>query len=67
VFIFATHAHTFVILVRILANAVALHVRIREYQDDQQTYHTLAEYPIPDDIGIDSVEKQRHFEVCTFI
>lgn len=54
----------FLNLFRILANAVALHIRIREYETDQQTHKTLAEYPIPDDIGIDYAEKHQHFEVC---
>jgi hypothetical protein len=55
-------------LFRVIANAVALHIRIKEYQADQKTHHTtLAGYPIPDDlVGTDYAEKQQHFEVCTF-
>ena len=62
-----THAHTVVILFRILANAAALHIRIRQYQADQETHQTLATYPVPDDLAIEYAEKRQFFEVCTFI
>lgn len=55
------------ILFRVLANAVALHIPIRECQDNQQTHHALVQYTIPDDLGIDYAIEQQHFEVCTII
>lgn len=42
-----------------------MYTRIKECKADQQTHETLAEYPIPDDLGTDNAEKQRHFEVCS--
>lgn len=54
---------------RILANAAALHIRIKqpEYQADQETYQNLTDYPIPEDLAIEYADKQQYFEVCTFI
>ena len=49
---------------RILANAAALHIRLRQYQADQETHQTLADYPIPDSLAIEYAEKQQYFEVC---
>ena len=57
----------FFFLFRILANVAALHIRIREYQVDRETYQTLADYPIPEDLAVEFAEKKQYFEVCTFI
>ena len=62
----STHAHTFVTLFRILANAAALRTRIKQYQADQETHRRLDDL-ISDDLAIEYAEKQQHFEVCTFI
>lgn len=50
---------------RILANAAALQIRLREYYCDQETYQTLADYPIPEDLTLEFAEKRLHFEAST--
>lgn len=44
-----------------------MHIRVRQYQADQETHQALADYPVPDSLAIEYAEKQQHFEVCTFI
>ena len=54
-------------LFRILANAAALHIRTRQYQADRETYQSLADYPIPEDLVMEYAEKRQFFEVCMLI